>query len=230
MDAAVVSRVRAAGVLLIAGWLIFWSGAPAWRHWTGSAPPKFLEQVAANIGEWYWSAGAFAVGVLLTLFGFLLLGNALRSSGDRVWSELGLTAFFFGALLWIASLTFRVTATVAAANETVASGQTPIWYSGIAQWSGGLFSVYMVLAYLAIAAYGKALHGTIFAPSWMSWTAMVFGLAGSVGFIARFGPFGLPLTIHLVPGILGIVLLVRSRRSQISSVAAIHAPPLAAHQ
>jgi hypothetical protein len=81
----------------------------------------------------------------------------------------------------------------------------------VIEWSGALFAVYMVLAYLAIAAYGKALSATGLAPRWLARTHLIFGLLGAVGFVARVPVFNPPLMIHLVPGILGVVLLVRSR-------------------
>ena len=74
-------------------------------------------------------------------------------------------------------------------------------------WSGALFPVYMVPAYLAIAAYGKALLVTGLSPRWLARTHVIFGLLGAVGFLTRAGGFDPPLLIHLVPGILVVVLL-----------------------
>jgi hypothetical protein len=81
-------------------------------------------------------------------------------------------------------------------------------------WSNALFAVYMVLAYLAIAAYGRALLDTALVAPWLAKTHVIFGLAGAVGFAVRIPVFDPPLMIHLVPGILGIVLLVKGQRAK----------------
>jgi hypothetical protein len=208
------SHLRAAAILLIAGWAIFWAGAvnpAAWRFFTSASLQEFLEIVAAHQVAWLWIAGSFALGVLLTLTGLIVLGATLRAAGDRVWSELGQAAFLFGSILWLASIAFRATATISAAKETASSGVVPLWFGPLRAWSGALFAIYMVLAYLAITAYGKALLATGLAPRWVARTHVIFGLLGAVGFVARVPMFNPPLMIHLVPGILGVVLLVRLR-------------------
>ena len=167
--------------------------------------------IAAHRGIWLWIAASFAVGVLLTLAGLVILASVLRASGDALWSDLGQAAFLSGSVLWLASIAFRATATVSAAKETVSSGMVPGWFEPMRNWSGAIFAVYMVLAYLGIAAYGKAVLATGLAPRWLAWTHIVFGLAGSLGFIARIPLFDPPLMIPLMPGILGVVLLIRLR-------------------
>jgi hypothetical protein len=52
---------------------------------------------------------------------------------------------------------------------------------------------------------------TSLAPRWLGRTHVTFGLVGAVGFVARIPVFDPPLMIHLVPGLLGLVLLVRAR-------------------
>jgi hypothetical protein len=208
------SHLRAAAILLVAGWVTFWAGAvnpAAWRFFTSASLLEFLSIVAAHQIAWLWIAGSFAAGVLLTLTGFVVLGTILRNAGDRVWSELGQAAYLFGSILWLASIAFRITATISAARETASSGVVPLWFEPLQVWSVELLAIYMVLAYLAIAAYGKALLTTGLAPRWMARTHLIFGLLGAVGFVARVPAFNPPLMIHLVPGILGVVLLVRLR-------------------
>ena len=90
-------------------------------------------------------------------------------------------------------------------------GVVPLWFEPLQAWSGALFAIYMVLAYLAISAYGKALLAADVAPRWVARTHVIFGLLGAMGFLARVPMFNPPLMIHLVPGILGVVLLVRLR-------------------
>jgi hypothetical protein len=212
MEYQTIPHLRIAAILLIAGWVMFWAGAftPPYRWWMGIPVKEYLELIAAHKWTWIWIAGSFAVGVLLTLAGLIVLGTVLQAGGERFWTALGQSAFLFGSLLWLASIAFRATATVSAAEETAATGLVPSWFEPMRMWSTAMFAVYMVLAYLAIAAYGKALFAVEVAPAWVAWMHVVFGLAGAVGFIVRFPLFDPPLMIHLVPGILGVVLLMRS--------------------
>lgn len=205
------SHPRAAAILLVCGWATFWAGAvnpAAWRFFTSASSKEFLEIVAAHQVAWLWIAGTFALGVFLTLMGLIVLGTSLRAAGDRVWSEIGQALFLLGSILWLASIAFRATATISTAKDTASSGVMPPWFEPMRAWSGALFAIYMVLAYLAIAAYGKALLATSLAPRWIATAHLIFGLLGAVGFVARIPMFNPPLMIHLLPGILGVVLLV----------------------
>jgi hypothetical protein len=206
--------LRVAAVLLVAGCAAFWAGAftPPYRWWFGVPASEYLALVASHRTTWLWIAASFAVGVLLTLAGLVVLGQVLRAAGERLWSELGQVAFLFGAALWLASIAFRATATVAAAEQAGASGAVPAWFAPLQAWAGALFAIYMVLAYLAIAAYGRSLLRTGLAPRWVARAHVAFGLAGSIGFLAQVRLFSPPLLIHLLPGILGVVILTRRRR------------------
>jgi hypothetical protein len=221
MGAAMTARsmdphLRTAACLLIGGWVIFWAGAmtPPWDWWYPIPAAEYLQLIDAHRWIWLWIAASFAVGVLLTLAGLVVLGTVLRGHGDRLWSELGQTAFVFGSVLWVATIVFRATATISAASETAAAGTVPAWFEPMFLWSNALFAVYMVLAYLAIAAYGRALLDTALVAPWLAKTHVIFGLAGAFGFVVRIPIFDPPLIIHLVPGILGIVLLVNGRSAK----------------
>jgi hypothetical protein len=212
MNQAISSELRISAFLLAGGWVTFWAGAvnpAAARFFLPMPVRQQLDAIAAHREAWLAIAACFAVGVLLTLAGFVVLRVALRQAGDDVWSALGQAAFAFGAVLWLVSIAFRATVTVAAAKETAATGTIPAWFEPMRSWAGVLFAVYMVLAYLAIAAFGRALLATSLAPRWLGRTHVVFGLVGAAGFLARVPAFIPPLMVHLVPGILGLNLLFR---------------------
>jgi hypothetical protein len=211
VTASTVPGLGLAGVLLVAGWATFWMGAftPPWRWWFSIPVREYLELVGAHRGVWLWVHGCFAAGVVMTLAGLIVLRTILREAGDRFASELGQGAFLLGCILWLSDLTFRATATLSAATETISRQAVPSWFEPLRSWMGAFFAIYMVLAYLAIAAYGKALLTTTIVPRWLGWTHVVFGLAGAAGYLARVPIFDPPLMIHLVPGILGISLLRR---------------------
>jgi hypothetical protein len=207
-------------MLLVSGWLVFWAGAftPPYRWWFGIPVREVLEMVDAHRGAWLFIAVSFTVGVLLTLAGLVALAGVLRAAGARLASDLGQTTFSVGAVLWLASLAFRATASVSAARETVATGVVPSWFEPLRAWSGALFAIYMVLAYLAIAAYGRALLQTALAPRWLARSVLIFGLVGAVGFIARVPVFAPPLMIHLPLGAVGLAIL-RGTRARTSAPA-----------
>ncbi len=156
------------------------------------------------------------MSVTLTVVGFGAFTSVLRGAGDRLLSELGLVAYVFGAVFGIVSLVFRVTLEVWAAREMAQSGVLPIGFEAWRQWAALLFAIYMVIGYLSVAAYGGALLGTGLLARWLGWTAVIFGLAGALGFALGFGfvvPFQwfhVPLMIYLVPGLIGIFLLLRA--------------------
>lgn len=208
--------LQIAGGLLLGGGVVFWAGAftPPYRWWFGISVKEFLELVHAHQGVWLWIAAAFATGVLLTLAGLVVLGRSLRAAGDRMWTDLGQNAFLLGGILWLASLAFRATATVMAARQTAQEGVPPGWFEPMRMWSGGLFAVYMLLAYLAIAAYGRALRSTRIMPRWVAQFHLWFGLCAAVGFLARVPVFNPPLMVHLPLIILGVALMRPQRKQQ----------------
>ncbi len=213
------SHVRWAGILLIAGWVIFWGGASLWFTGPYRQPPldEYLKLIASHRTAWYWINGCLLVSVTLTVLGLGAFTSVLRGAGDRLLSELGLLAYVFGAVLWIISMAFRLTLEVWAAQETSQSGVIPVGFEAWRQWAIVLFAIHMILAYLSVAAYGGALLGTGLLARWLAWTAIVFGLAGVLGFGLQFRFFQRPLMIPLVQGVIGIFLLLRVRRSAISA-------------
>ncbi len=183
---------RAAALLIIAA-VIFWSGAMTW-------PGMELREIAARMRGHMWTSGTFLLAAILTLGGLLLLTLALRNVGDRVASSLGLAAYLFGATFWAIHLAVRLTVMPWAAQEFLRSGAAPPWYEPWRMWSGMMFGLYSLLAYAALAAYGAAVLRTRMLPRWAGWTCIVFAVLN--------GPFfGPPLTIHVMPWMLGILIL-----------------------
>ncbi|HLF20578.1 MAG TPA: hypothetical protein VI704_07295 [Bacteroidota bacterium] len=203
-----MKELHYAGWLLIGGWILFWIGAfsPPYRQWT-SPLKEYLEIAGTHRWNWYWIHTCFVIGVLLTVAGCQLLDTALYQSGERMFSRLGSSSYFFGALLWIASIAFRVTVDLSAGKMTVETGVMPAWIEPLHQWSGLLFAVYMMLAYLSIASFGQSLLSTAVIAGWVAWMCVIFGIAGAIGFIVRFPLFAPPLMVHLPLGVLGIYLV-----------------------
>ncbi len=188
----IYALARYAAALLIVGAVIFWSGATTF-------PGIELQEIAGQLRGHLWTSGTFLLATVITMAGLFLLTLALRDAGDRVASGLGLIAYLFGATFWTIHLAFRLTVMPWAAREFTRAG-VPDWYEPFRLWSGLMFALYSVLAYAAIAAYGVALLRTRVLARWVGWMCIGFAVLGA----PSFGP---PLAIHLMPWILGILIL-----------------------
>ncbi len=184
---------RPAAGLLIAGAVIFWSGARIW-------PGMSLPVIAEHRPEHLWTSSTFLLGTVTTLAGLALLRLALQEAGDQFWATLGLLGYLFGAVFFVMHLGFRLTIMPLAAEELGRVGAAPNWYEPWRIWAGLGFGIYHVLAYLALMAYGIALLKTRILPRPAAWLCIGFALLA----VPWFGP---PLLIHMVPWILGVLVL-----------------------
>ncbi|MGH9363879.1 MAG: hypothetical protein ACRD1B_01245 [Thermoanaerobaculia bacterium] len=204
-----------AGWLLIAGSVVGWIGA--------FSPVLMMprKDIASNEVWLYFVAahqlsvvvrdGGFLGGVVLTVLGFAALTTTFRSVRERQLSELALISFLLGAVFWVMHLAFRLTATLGAARELLATGVVPTYFAAapLAGFFGFLFGVYWVLAYVAIAAYGGAILRTQVLPASLGWSAIVFAVLFA---LTGVGGDALPLFIHVIPFAIGVVLLRRAKR------------------
>ena len=115
----------------------------------------------------------------------------------------------FGSSFWVIHLAFRATIMVTAAQETLSAGAPPAGFEAWRLWAGVMYGAYMTTAYLALAAYGGAMLKTSWAGRGWGRTFVVFGLAAAALFIARVSFFDMPLTIHFMPFVMGMLLLGR---------------------
>ena len=215
------SVVRLSGVLLISGAVTFWSmiiAALVYQMRTGSLPFKdwasvpardFYESIAVHPGWWRWVNRCFALGIVMTAFGLTALKLALTDAGDRVFAELGWTSFLIGALLWLVLFTFNRSMAIWAAEVTPSQGSMPATFEAWPKWMERIVLIYMILAYTSLAFYGIALLNTGLLASWAGWVALVVGLAGAASVILWGSGFAIPLLIHIVPFLIGILLLLK---------------------
>lgn len=188
----------ASGALLIAGSTLVWLGAVTW-------PGGSLAAISARPAGHTTTAVLFLLGALCTLAGFVGLRTMLRE-GDDWLSRLGLAGFQFGAALWAIHLVFRVTVVlpVAEGMETA----PPPWFPPLRMWAGGLYAIYMVLAYLAVAAFGGALAKTQWIGKGWGRAFLVFGLLAAVTFASPAGGlFRPPLMVHVPLYAMGVLLM-----------------------
>ncbi len=170
-------------------------------------PRQWLRVIFDHPLLWQWANMLFISGVVVTIVGLVMLTSLLRDAGERAFSQLGLVAFVFGAVLWVITLAFRLSVDPWAAQEMARTAVLPDFYVPLTLWAHALFVIYTVLAFLALAAYGGAVLSTHILPQWMGWLALVYSLAG-LGLFAYAHDVP-PLLHYLPPTVIGILLLLR---------------------
>lgn len=134
-----------------------------------------------------WERGFIIAAVVVTALGLALLQNMLRDAGDAVFGVLGLVGYLFGAVVVVVAET--------ASLEGNEQGYPQIVF-------------YVVIAFLAQAAFGVALLRTGLVAGWAGWATIIWNLGWLVIF-AVFRPRDIyyPVLHHVAPLIIGIALL-----------------------
>jgi hypothetical protein len=119
------------------------------------------------------------------LLGRTALQVVLTDSGDRLLARLGTIAYLVGVVLWIVDDAIDL--------------------------AGGRFIYelerdYVVLAYLAIAAFGGAILRTRILPRWVGGIAVLWAVVYPVLYLGRI--FEAPLGPNMITGLFGLALLV----------------------
>jgi hypothetical protein len=200
------SELRTAAWLLLIGGIVFFVGAcwPPWEQWY--APLKrSLQIIGEHRAGWYVIHTCFVIGVVLTMLGVVALTGARhRAQTASMLPDLITALYVVGGVLWLASIAFRMTVQVWAANEVVASGAIPTAYEAWHRFSSMLFLLYMVMAYLACAGLGWDVLRTGMVAKWAGWFAIVFGL--SAGFVVG---RNIPLFVHFPLMLIAVLMLRR---------------------
>jgi len=174
----------------------------------GQPPREWLRLVHEHPRPWRWATISFIGAILVTLLGLDLLSGLLRAAGDHGFSEAGLLAFAFGAVLWVIMLAARLTVDPWAGKELVATGAIPDLYAPLSRWNSALFVIFSVLAFAGVMAFGGAILATTLLPPWLGWATVIYSLAGLA--ILAITRDSLPAIHHLMPLVIGIVLLLSS--------------------
>jgi hypothetical protein len=209
-----IRDLRLTGLVLIAGTVIFWSGAfyvPLGRAYIARTLEEHLRVIADNRLGWLVSSGLMAGGGLLSTLALVALGAHLYQSGAGLKVTAGVALWILSSALWLAAISFRVTVTAWSAGQFGATSQVPAFFPALHRWNNLVIVLYMILAYAATALYGLGtLHTDVFSKK-VAWFTLIFGLLGTllrpVGVIL----FEPPLMVELVPLVLGIALVWQRR-------------------
>ena len=200
------SDYRMTAILLLLGGVVFIIGAfsPPWEQWY-SPLKRSLQVIGEHRAAWYWIHACFVIGVVLTILGIVSYAHARATTGgNSLLPALVAAAYVTGAVLWLASIAFRLTVQVWAAGEVLTSGTIPDAYLPWHRFSGALFALYMALAYLACAGLGWDVLRTGLVARWAGWFSVVFGL--SAGAIVG---GNIPFFVHVPFIVVSVLLLLR---------------------
>lgn len=175
------TRTFAASLLVMSAFVFLVGGV----LFTGRAFLKW--QMAETPSFVIWERGFVIAAIVAMVLGLALLDDMLRAAGDMFLSRLGMVAFLTGAVVVVAA-------------ETA--------YLGKRDWLYPQIVFYVVVAFLAQAAFGAALLQTGLVASWVGWTTIIWNLLWLVVLLI-FSPRNMyfPALHHVAPLIIGIVLL-----------------------
>ena len=136
-----------------------------------------------------WERGLIVSGYLVMALGLAGLSSLMRQAGDPLLSDLGLTAFIMGAVL----------VTVVEVSWLTKAGLP----DGL---TGALVRIFVVLAFLAHAAYGAAMLQTGLLPGWLGWTTIIWNIGWLLVLVRASDPYYPVLNLEL-PLLAGLLLL-----------------------
>lgn len=166
-----------------------------------------LRTIAEHPVAWRALNMWFIVALALSSLGLASVARQLRGSELAHVAELASLAYVIAAVLWTVELVARLSVTMVAADETVATGVVPGWAAPLSAWGFGLFIVYAILSNVAVFGLGVALLRADVVPIWAGWSAV--GM--SVLLLALLGLTrdNIPAMNLVGPVVIGIGLLLR---------------------
>jgi hypothetical protein len=188
-------------IMLIAGALIFLTGVsipPV--HWE-FAIEEFLLSVANNPVAWKLQAGFMAAGVVVTIIAVELLTRGMEGQGGNgILLTVARVSYLTGGICWLLVSVFRFTPTPLVAMDFAQGIEIPRHFGN---YQSGMFFLYSILAYSAIATLGVALWLKPICPKWVPYLFFVIGL-GVIFLHFGYSPYHMPVIIHLPFLVLGI--------------------------
>jgi hypothetical protein len=192
------------GIALVAGFVVFLTGAVRWRLEYEKGDAWAL--VHADRARRLWIHLWMLPGVFVTTAG--VAGFAAWSGS--VLAVMAATVFALGATGMVVHLVFRLAVVPWMAERYVADGAVPGGFEVLEAWTGWLYVVHMAASYTAFALLGLAVLDSDVLPSWTGWLGLGLGVLCLAGFVAtRFaGPFNPPILAHTYTAVLGTTLLL----------------------
>jgi hypothetical protein len=164
-----VTSARMAGILLIAGSVIFLAGAAIGVPgvFTESDPQQLLRMLTAHLTMWRIAQPLYGLGPIVAAVGAGYLTAAAQGRGTRALFGASCVALAIGALAWTCSLYLRGTRVAEFAH-----GSLPSWP----------FVTYVLLTIGGLALLGLGLLAGGF-PTWLGWLILGADVLFLVGYL-----------------------------------------------
>lgn len=196
-----------AGAALTLGAVLFFAGAANPRLfavWTAGEAVQ-LRLIHARPRSWQLTNLLFAIATVLTAAGLTVTPDTIGPGGAPL-ARVAVAMYGIAAVLWLASITFRLVVTPAAADAFARSGTSEPGYAVASRWSGGLFAAFTVTAGSSLVVLGVAVVAGSAMTALVGWFSIGIGAVIVGGYlIARDMP---PLIAYLPTGALGIAILL----------------------
>ena len=156
--------------------------------------------IAQRRRTWQVVNVCIAGAAVLLVLGFAALVEPLEQAGGGVLVPLSFAVLLLGAALWLVSLIFRVTASVAAGTAP------PPGFEAVSAWAGGLFLAWTALGNAAVLGFGMAILRSGYPATWAGWAAVALGTLMLVQLVVTGD--AIPGLYHLAPAVIGVTLLL----------------------
>jgi hypothetical protein len=175
---------RSAGAFLVCGFIAMLVGVLMFAGRGGVRRAPIPSQA-----YFVWERSFIMAAVVLTAIGLVLLEGRLADSSGQVLARVGATAYLFGGMLGVTA-------------EAL----------GLSQREQSLYAlivIYVVLAFLALAAIGGALLQAKLLPVWIGWLTIAWSL-GWLIVLPLVTPRDIyfPVLHHMMPLLIGLALLL----------------------
>lgn len=167
-----------------------------------------LAESAPHVGTFRSGNLMYATGWIAQFLGFVALTQLLRRSDDGVLVTLALAATALATILAVLDATFHLGMTTWAAQEAASTGAEPVFYTATRRWVSAMKLLYLALGLSAQAGYGVALMKTRLIPTWVSKTAVAWGVTWLLLLMVGVGA---PVILFTVPPMIGAALLSGQR-------------------
>jgi hypothetical protein len=196
-----------AGAALTLGAVLFLAGAAnprLFEVWTAGEAVQ-LRLIHARPRSWQVTNLLFAIATVLTAAGLTLTPDTIGPGGAPL-ARLAAAMYGIAAVMWLASITFRLFVTPAAAAAFARSGTFEEAYAVTSRWSGGLFAAFTLTAGSSLVVLGVAVVAGGAVTALAGWLSIAIGAVIVGGYlVARDMP---PFVAYLPTGVLGIAILL----------------------
>jgi hypothetical protein len=200
----------AAGLVLVAGLVVFLVGALRWRLEYQADASVALPAVLADPRRWSWVHGWMAAAMFVTPAGLAMAASLVRPVDAAATAWAAVVVFTVGAACLVVALTYRLTVVPWAAGRTAADGSPPELYLATEPWASLLYRAHMFSAYATFVVLGAAVVLDERLPDWLGWLGVGWGCAFA-GLLAVGGRIAFavypPFWAHTYPAAVGVVLL-----------------------